>query len=231
MIKVEGIAKSYRKRQVLSEISFEAKAGDCVGIIGANGCGKSTLLAILAGALKSDSGAIFYSGQNMMEHPKLFLEYAAYVPQENPLLEELTVYENLKLWYSKQQMKEIFTDGLPLKFSLSKVQKEKVSHLSGGIKKRLNIACALNRNQKILLLDEPGAALDAACKEDIRNYLQDYRTDGGTIVLTSHEEMEISLCNQLYLMEEGKLTQINAGLSMKEIAFLIRKQEEVQWKK
>ena len=97
MIEVDRISKAYGRRQVLSQISFHIEAGQCVGIAGANGCGKSTLLAILAGAMKPDGGKILYQGKPVDNGR--YRRETGYVPQGNPLLEELTVQDNLKLWY------------------------------------------------------------------------------------------------------------------------------------
>ena len=89
ILKVSGLKKSYKKRIIFDNAAFEIFPGDIVGIVGANGCGKSTLLRILAGADKPDGGLIEYGGHNAMKNPKIFREYAGYVPQDNPLFENL----------------------------------------------------------------------------------------------------------------------------------------------
>ena len=91
MLAAEEIRKSYRRKQVLAGVSFQAKEGECVGIVGANGCGKTTLLSILAGALKADGGSFVIDGEEALGKEKLFSRKVAYVPQENPLIPELTV--------------------------------------------------------------------------------------------------------------------------------------------
>ena len=87
MLEVCDLEKSYGHHPVLKKISFSAKSGACVGIVGGNGCGKTTLLSILAGARKPDGGRILFDGQEAVNNPKLFSQAAAYVPQENPLIE------------------------------------------------------------------------------------------------------------------------------------------------
>ena len=106
MLEVCDLEKSYGHHPVLRKISFSAKPGTCVGIVGGNGCGKTTLLSILAGARKPDGGRILFDGQEAVSNPKIFSQAAAYVPQENPLIEELTVRDNLRLWYrgSKKEL-------------------------------------------------------------------------------------------------------------------------------
>ena len=100
---------------------------------------------------------------------------------------------------------------------IREMQKKTVSTLSGGMKKRLSIACALSNHASILILDEPGAALDLECKADIREYLEKYRKNGGTILLTSHEMPELSLCTVMYVLKGGGLRMVESGLGEKEL--------------
>lgn len=99
MIEIENLTSAYGRKNVLQGVSFEAERGDCIGIVGPNGCGKSTLLSILAGVLKPSSGTIRYYGKNALENQVVFRKMTGYVPQENPLMPELSVYDNLRLWY------------------------------------------------------------------------------------------------------------------------------------
>ena len=208
MIEVDRISKAYGRRQVLSQISFHIEAGQCVGIAGANGCGKSTLLAILAGAMKPDGGKILYQGKPVDNGR--YRRETGYVPQGNPLLEELTVQDNLKLWYkgSEKEWKRERDSGIIAVLELGPLLKTAAGKLSGGMKRRLSLACALVNHPRFLILDEPGAALDVVCKEEIRQYLADYLKQGGTALMTSHEERELSLCDRLLLMSGGRLKQI-----------------------
>ena len=96
-VEVSAVSKNYRKKQVLQQISFDVESGESVVIVGKNGCGKSTLLQIMAGAQKADSGSITYFG-NKVGRGKSSRKYYGYVPQENPLFEELSVKDNLKFW-------------------------------------------------------------------------------------------------------------------------------------
>jgi len=98
-IEVRDIHKSYRRREVLRGASFYAEHGECIGIVGANGCGKSTLLGILSGSSKAESGHIFYDNHDAMKERGTFLHYTGFVPQDNPLLSHLSVYDNLRFWY------------------------------------------------------------------------------------------------------------------------------------
>lgn len=210
IIEVADIQKKYGSKQVLSGVSFVAAPGECIGIVGANGCGKSTLLGILSGSLKKDSGTIHYNGKSPCQHKQLFSQLIGYVPQDNPLMDNLSVRDNLRFWYceSSRSLEEDFQNGVPACFGLTSYQHYDVSKLSGGLKKRLSIACSLAKDPPILILDEPGASLDIVCKEDIKNYLASYLADGGTVLIASHEEYELELCDRIYLLQNGGLTAI-----------------------
>ena len=108
MLQASGICKSYGKRRIIEQAEFFAGRGSCVGVVGANGCGKTTLLSILAGTRKADRGSVKIDGEEALGHPSVFARNVAYVPQENPLMEELTVRDNLLLWHrgNKKQMNE-----------------------------------------------------------------------------------------------------------------------------
>ena len=180
MVEIQGICKSYGSQEILKDINLEAGPGECVGIVGKNGCGKTTLLSILAGARKADRGSIRYNGKEAVGHPGVFAEEAAYVPQENPLMEELTVRDNLLLWYKgkRQELRADLEKKSSFLLGMESMLDRRVSHLSGGMKKRLSIACALSGHAPVLIMDEPGAALDLECKEMIRGYLRQYMEEG-----------------------------------------------------
>jgi len=218
LIIVDSISKKYKK-YVLEDISFSVEKGQCVGILGANGCGKSTLLSIMAGTKKSNSGRIIYNGIDANKNKKIFTDYIGYVPQENPLIEELSVNDNLKLWYSnsKKDLKKDFLDGVPAMLGLNEVKNVNVGKLSGGMKRRVSIAAALANDAPILILDELSAALDIVCKKEIRQYLIHYLKGNGTIVMTTHEEDEIAICNRLLIMKEGKLSEVDPNSSIEDL--------------
>lgn len=215
MIVIDSIKKKYKK-YILEDINFSVEKGQCVGILGVNGCGKSTLFSIMAGTKKSSGGRMLYNGLDAGKNKKIFTDYVGYVPQENPLIEELTVNDNLKLWYSnsKKDLKKDFLDGVPAMLGLNEVKKVPVCRLSGGMKRRVSIAAALANDPPILILDELSAALDLVCKKEIIKYLKYYLKQNGTIVMTTHEEDEIALCNRILIMKEGKILEVNPNLDM-----------------
>ena len=206
------ITFSYGRNRILNQISLKAFPGDCVGIIGANGCGKTTLLSILAGALRCHKG-IIQMDDMVLKPGRLFRTYVGYVPQDPPLFPELTVWDNLRLWADNDRhLRKYLSEGNLTILELEPMLKKRVSHLSGGIKKRVSIGCAMLSNPPVMILDEPGAALDLVCKEAIRAYLETYRDAGGIILLATHEDQELSLCKSLYVLRVGRLHPVDSGL-------------------
>lgn len=204
-MEVKGIRKSYQKKEVLKDVSFLAKTGQCIGILGGNGSGKSTLLSILAGIQRADRGSFLWEGEDLFGKPGLRERLVGYVPQGTPLLEELTAWDNLRLWYEKDQLRKELRDGALAMLGIPEFLKTPVRKLSGGMKKRLTIGCAIANRPKLLLLDEPSAALDLVCKESIADYLKEFKRQGGMILLATHDVQELALCDAWYVLKEGVL--------------------------
>ena len=225
-IEVENIRKSYgRKATVLNGTSFHAASGEYIAIVGANGCGKSTLLEILAGSLKADGGSLKIDGNDAFKDRKMFQKYIGFVPQDNPLMEKLSVRDNLKFWYcdTGRDMETDLQSGVPAVLGVSGYLDKRVDKLSGGMKKRLSICCALAKNPPVLILDEPGASLDIVCKQDIMNYLSAYTKSGGIVLITSHEEGELKLADRMYLLKDGMLNELEHPVTGNELSGLIRR--------
>lgn len=230
MITAADVTSSYGRRRVLKGVSFTAARGECVGIVGANGCGKSTLLSILAGTLKPKSGTVAYGGRTAWSGGRtgrircdreVIRKMTGYVPQEDPLIPELTVYDNLRLWYpDKRVLRRELSQGFLQLMGIGAFAGTRADRLSGGMKKRVSIGIAMAEAPPILLLDEPSAALDLVCKADIRAYLQTYLERRGTVVITTHEESELALCSKIYVMKDGVLQQADNRLRGEELAKL-----------
>ena len=215
MLEVKGISKHYKNKQILNGISFAAGPGQCVGIAGGNGCGKTTLLSILAGVNRPDRGSICFDGVEAVGNRKVFERNAAYVPQENPLIPELTARDNYRLWLERD-----LEEGVGKFLGLTEFLGTPAGKLSGGQKKRLSIASALSNQASLLIMDEPGAALDLEAKEEILTYIRNYLKNGGTVILTSHETQELSICTQLFVMKKGLLMPVTEKLSAAELVLL-----------
>ena len=219
MLSIQNISKNYRKQQVLQNISFDARDGECIGLIGSNGCGKSTLLQILSGAIAPDGGSILYNGKDLLKDASLFSSVVGYVPQNNPLYPDMTALDHLKLWYSAtdSSLADDLKSGFLSLLQIEPFLHKRVRELSGGMQKRLSIGCALASRPAILLLDEPEAALDLVCKEDIRSYIRRYCEQGSTVILVTHDESDFALCSRLLLLHNNSLREIPGTTPVKEI--------------
>ena len=142
MLEVTGIEKRYRGRTILKDVSFRANPGECIGIVGGNGCGKTTLLSILAGIRKPDRGSIRIDGQEALGRHRLLEEKIAYVPQENPLIPELTAFDNYRLWFrgKRREMERDLECGVGHVLGVDRFLKTQAGRLSGGEKKILKTA-------------------------------------------------------------------------------------------
>ena len=131
-LEIRQIAKSFRKKQVLKDISLTAEPGTCIGILGANGCGKSTLLSMLAGVQSADGGSFLWDGRDLLRDGKTRAAQVGYVPQGTPLIEELNARDNLLLWYDRTSMKEQLRDGVLHLLGIEAFLNVPVSKMSGG---------------------------------------------------------------------------------------------------
>lgn len=199
MLEIQGIKKKYGRKEVLKNINLKIEKGQCVGIIGPNGSGKSTLLSIIVGVLKPSSGKIVMQGD------------IGYVPQDNALMEELTVKDNLEFWcaaYGKR-VKEVLAENTYTKaLGIEEMLGQKVKRLSGGMKKRVNIAIALINNPTYIILDEPCNALDIIYKNEVVDYLLELKKEGKTIIYTSHSGDEVErLCDKVCILKDGYIVR------------------------
>lgn len=186
-VEVNGISFSYRKKPVLSDISFQVQEGECVAIAGVNGRGKSTLLAILAGILKPKEGTAICHGK------------IGYLPQSISLFEDMTVEDNLRFFAGLAKC-EVPKE---LPFRLNDKKKERVGKLSGGQKRQVSIACALLGEPNVLLLDEPAAGLDVEYRESLMQLLQEKKAAGCTVLYVGHDPLEVAdICDKLLFLGE-----------------------------
>lgn len=213
-VQVKNIQKKYGFRQVLKGASLTAEKGQCVGIVGLNGSGKSTLLSILAGVQKADAGSAYVQGVDIFKEKKKAGRLIGYVPQENPLISELTVKDNLKLWYcdSPLDMNKELEQGVLKLLGIDKMLNMPVRKLSGGMKKRVSIGISMWVNPAVLMLDEPSAALDLIAKKEIRDYLKVYINGGGTVLIVTHDEEELDICDKVYVVKDGVLKEADRSL-------------------
>lgn len=186
MLEINNLSKSYGKKEVLKNISFTVNEGEAVGILGANGSGKSTLLTCI-----------------VEQNAKNGSHKMGYIPQENPLFDELKPIDNMKLWTkaSKAEILDALNKAPLSSLGITEFLDTPVSKMSGGMKKRLSLATVLQHQPELLLMDEPFAALDLSGKQDILDYMKLHLEGKGSIIVASHDENIFQFCNRVYLLK------------------------------
>ncbi|WP_277585911.1 ABC transporter ATP-binding protein [Psychrobacillus antarcticus] len=205
MLQVSSLQKNYHKHKILNDVNILVNRGEVVGLVGENGAGKSTLLEILATVLPQSNGSIVLEDKSYSKDIKSIRKLIGYVPQEISLWEEFTVAENFlffeKLSWKRRSLEEC--KQLCLDMQLDKWD-EPVASLSGGMKRKLNLAISLIHDPILILLDEPTVGIDMKSKEEIGNYLVNLaKNEGKMIIYTSHDMTEItSFCDRIYCLGE-----------------------------
>lgn len=210
IIEVKEVSKKFDDKIVLDNISFTVEEGDIFGLIGPNGAGKSTLINIMAGLLDANSGNVTIGGYDIKKNTLKAKGFFGLVPQELALIESVSAYDNLEFFGSLyglrgKLLKERINYALEVT-GLTEKKKEKVKKFSGGMKRRLNLACAIMHHPKILILDEPTVGIDPQSRNHIFEFLKEINNEyNTTVIYTSHymEEVEY-LCNNIFIIDEGK---------------------------
>ena len=209
LIEVNELVKRYKDKTVVHGINFFIKQGEILCFLGPNGAAKSTTITILCGILSYDSGEILYKDQPI-KNLRLFKSKLGIVPQEIALYEELTAEENIRFFASLyglkgQKLSQGVTSALE-KVALSKHKNEKVATFSGGMKRRLNIACAIAHDPELLIMDEPTVGIDPQSRNHILNAIKKMNSNGMTILYTTHymEEVE-EIATRIIIMDNGTI--------------------------
>lgn len=206
------LVKKYRKRVVVDQVSINVNQGEIVGLLGPNGAGKTTTFYMFTGIVRPNSGQVFLNEENITRMPmyKRARKGIGYLSQEASVFRNLTVRQNLEsilefLSISKKEVKRR-TDQLIEEFGLEKVVNSKGYSLSGGERRRTEIARALVTNPKFILLDEPFAGIDPIAVEDIQEIVADLKNRNIGIFITDHNVHEtLAITDRAYLMFEGKI--------------------------
>ena len=201
-----NIKKSYGKKEVLRGVSLPLAKGQAIVLAGPNGSGKSTLLRLLAGVIPSGGGQFYWQAADLLKDRAQSRRAVAYVPQGTPLIDELTAWDNLRLWYDKAAMEQSLETGMLRQLGVGDFLKTPAGKLSGGMRKRLSIGCAMSGQPEILLLDEPTAALDLPCKQALLDAFALFRQQGGLILMATHDLLELGSCDRVYLLSKGVLS-------------------------
>ncbi|HOP21582.1 MAG TPA: ABC transporter ATP-binding protein [Gammaproteobacteria bacterium] len=210
MIEVRGLSKIYGSFQAVNNVNFVAKAGEIFGLLGPNGAGKSTTINCISGLISPTDGSVLINGHNITTDSVKAKQSLGLVPQELALYEDLSAYENLVFWgsaygLSGNQLQERIQQVLN-EVGLETRQKDAVNQFSGGMKRRLNFACAVLHKPAALLLDEPTVGIDPQSREHLMQAILKLKEQGTAVIYTTHymEEAE-RLCDNLAIIDKGEI--------------------------
>jgi lipopolysaccharide export system ATP-binding protein len=207
-----NIKKTYKGRNVVNGVSVEVNQGEIVGLLGPNGAGKTTSFYMIVGLVKPDEGKVFLDDKNITDYPmyKRAQLGIGYLPQEVSVFRKLSVEDNILAILEMTKLNKIERnerlEQLLEEFSLTHVRKNLGNRLSGGEKRRTEIARALATNPKFVLLDEPFAGVDPIAVEDIQSIISDLKKKNIGILITDHNVQEtLSITDRAYLLFEGNI--------------------------
>jgi len=208
LVHAEGLEKSYGEVHALRGVTFEIRKGEVFGLLGPNGAGKTTAIEILEGLRQPDSGRVSVCGLDPSRESAALKERIGAQLQATVLSDKIRVEEALGLFqgfYARTTSSEALLE----RFGLVEKRHTFYEHLSGGQKQRLALALALVNDPELVLLDEPTVGLDASVRRDIYDLIEQFRTDGRTVLLTTHyiEEAE-RLCDRVAIMDRGKVVAL-----------------------
>ena len=211
-IKATNLQKIYSERRVVKNVSLEMNKGEIVGLLGPNGAGKTTTFYMITGIIKPNSGRVFYNGQDITNYPmyKRARLGLGYLPQDASVFRNLTVEENIvsvleMRGISKKERINIM-ENLIEEFNLNHVAKSMGYSLSGGERRRVEIARTISTNPDFILLDEPFAGVDPIAVEDIQNIILQLKEKGLGILITDHNVREtLRITERAYIMAEGEI--------------------------
>jgi ABC-2 type transport system ATP-binding protein len=206
MIKISNLTKNYGEFKALDNLSITIKKGTIFGLLGVNGAGKSTLLSILNGLSPFDSGDIKVFDFDIKKDKKDIKQISSIIPQNLAFYDNLTVKENLDFFAKIQNVSEqSYKKAIQIN-GLDNILNQKSSTLSGGQKRRLNIAIGILNNPQIIYFDEPTVGIDPKSRNDILESIKGYKDLGMTVIYTSHYMNEVEfLCDEVAIISHGKL--------------------------
>ncbi|MGM9835118.1 MAG: ABC transporter ATP-binding protein [Bacilli bacterium] len=223
VIEVKNLTKEYKTLKAVNNLSFEVKEGEILGLLGPNGSGKSTTINCILSLLNYSKGNIKIFGKAMTPSSYDLKKQIGVVFQEVAVFEELNVYDNIDYFCGlyiddKKIRKQYIEDAINL-VGLENYKKFYPKQLSGGLLRRLNIACGVAHKPKLIFLDEPTVAVDPQSRNNILDGIRKLRDDGATIVYTTHymEEVEI-LCDRIIIIDKGEIIAEGTTEQLKDLA-------------
>ena len=228
VIEVKNLTKEYKKIKAIDNLSFEVKKGEILGLLGPNGSGKSTTINCILSLLKFNNGSIKIFGEEMKPNAYDIKRKIGVVFQDIAVFNELTVYENVDYFCGlyikdKSTRKQYIAEAISL-VGLEEFRRFYPKQLSGGLLRRLNIACGIAHKPEIIILDEPTVAVDPQSRNNILEGIKKLREKGATIIYTTHymEEVEI-ICDRVIILDKGKILASGTTDKLKKLASIEEK--------
>ena len=228
IIEVKNLSKSYKNLKAIDDLSFDVYEGEILGLLGPNGSGKSTTINSVLNLLSFEKGTIKIFGKEMRPDAYDIKRNIGVIFQEVAVFEELTVYENIDyfcgLYVSNKLLRKSYVEDAINLVGLKEFTKFYPKQLSGGLLRRLNIACGIAHKPKLIFLDEPTVAVDPQSRNNILDGIKKLRDDGATIVYTTHymEEVEM-ICDRIIILDKGKILAEGTTDELKSLAKLEEK--------
>lgn len=222
VVKLDGLIKKYDNRPVVDGLSLEIKEGEIFGLLGPNGAGKSTTMNMICSLLKPTAGSVEVFGMDIKKDLNKIKPLIGYIPQELAIYGNLKAWENVELFTSLydikgKELKGAIDEALDF-VGLSEKRNSFAKTFSGGMKRRLNIACALGHKPKLLIFDEPTVGIDPQSRNFILERIKESNEKGATVIYTSHymEEVE-AICTRIAIMDNGKIIAIGTSEELKKM--------------
>ncbi len=217
LLQISGLRKRYGAREVLQGLDLVVEPGEIVGLLGPNGCGKSTTLNIVAGLLRADAGRVQIAGLPVSRQTAALIGYC---PQDSALYRDLLPAENLdffaRLYGLGAAQRKARVDELMQRFDLLPHAATRAGRLSSGWQQRLSLAVALVHTPRLLILDEPSAAVDVAARQELWALIDSLRAAGTTVLLTTHQLQEAEhLCSRVALMRGGRVAAVGTAAELR----------------
>ena len=228
IIEVKNLSKSYKNLKAIDDLSFDVYEGEILGLLGPNGSGKSTTINSILNLLEFEKGTIKIFGKIMKPDAYDIKRDIGVIFQEVAIFEELTVYENIDyfcgLYVSDKLLRKSYVEDAINLVGLKEFTKFYPKQLSGGLLRRLNIACGIAHKPKLIFLDEPTVAVDPQSRNNILDGIKKLRDEGATIVYTTHymEEVEM-ICDRIIILDKGKILAEGTTDELKSLAKLEEK--------
>lgn len=222
ILKTTDLTKKYNNKAVVDNLNIEIRRGEIFGLLGPNGAGKSTTMNMICSIVRPTAGFIELLGKNPWKQKKEVIHKIGYIPQELAIHGSLKAWENVELFTSLYgikgtELKKAVDASLEYVGLLERKQ-EYAKNFSGGMKRRLNIACAIGHNPELLIFDEPTVGIDPQSRNFILDKIKESNRNGATVIYTSHymEEVE-AICTRIAIMDNGKIIACGTSRELKQL--------------